>query len=227
MTILENLLYIFIATLISSGTINYFVKKMIDKSIAKDVEKYKDNLNKLADQAKSYRDRLNQDFNLWTIKRHEAYASVHMVMSGIIEKISSFSALEENMFVDNETLKIILTSSEIFKYLSDGDKEYIIANWTKDRVSAVKRLKEFNDVLSMELFGEAFDIITKNRLYMTPEIYAFLIEIKESILEIFFDRLLSDEPENTQKLISEILMKWSKTTEKMQKELSGKNDLDK
>lgn len=207
------------------AAVKLFGKKKIDTYFDKKLKKYQHDLDLITQKAQFDYSRMNQDFNLWTTKRHEAYAKIYASIDEILRKLSQIKDVEYLEFHSKENFIRLLQKENVSNFeidevilLLEGNPENAIK--AANRAIRFAKLSKANICIikTQTVFGE-------NILYLSCEIYKMVEEFLSKTSTICgyygFDNLPDSSKLNMDKLIQDINKLSPKIIELMRKELSG------
>ncbi len=208
--------------------LNVLVKNGVDNLFARSIEKYKSELQQISEKAKFDYMRMNQDFNLWTTKRHEAYAKLYSSLDETLRFMSSIENIEISAYFDylsNEDLIDILKKESLstddissVTLLRDGNPSFA----EKEAKRLIKKAKTSEakkaGIKAQKVFGE-------NIIYLSDEIYRMVEELLSKIMIIcdyyHLDILPEAAKQNVDKCIQEVNKLSPLIIKQMRQELSG------
>lgn len=214
--------------LISKRTINsYFDRKL---------KKYQHNLDLLADETRLNFSRMNQDFNLWTIKRHEAYLKLYEALARANKLFQSISIFPPYLTEETFTELKAYNKTEIINLLheynvKDIEFQEICNLWdSNNKESAILKIFECNKAHKEKqcenALNEIINLFEMSSIYLTDSIEEAIGKLRINFMKQFsihtYDKI-SKEDRFVVKLdlYEKINAELKNISSLMKKELSG------
>lgn len=129
--------------LVVIAVIKFYGKKVIENNFNEKLENHKHDLNLITEETKFSYGRMNQDFGLWTVKRHEAYANIHATSAEAISRVIKLRGIMSCPDYEH------FSEEEIERTLKDrhfiqSDIDSVIKVWESDRHFAMKQFNKLD-----------------------------------------------------------------------------------
>jgi len=175
--------------LLSKVIDSYF--KRTDFYFAKQLEKYKRDLQDISEQTKFEYQRKLSDFNLYTTKKHEHYIKLYeeilnaysytLQLASALKLMPSYSGYNEDDI--SEHLKKLL--------LPKGKIDDLVALWKRDRTQAEREIREyvkFKEEFDAEnAINQMKNIYLKSQLYLSPPLLIKLKDLNNQLFDLFIN----------------------------------------
>ncbi|HWR44207.1 hypothetical protein [Sporomusa sp.] len=208
--------------------IRLYAKKAVEHRFKEKLEDHKHDLGLIAEKAKFNYGRMNQDFGLWTVKRHESYAKLHNATAEAISKVMSLRGFARipnyEQFCKDEIEQLLKDRNYI-----QTDIDSVILHWDSDKKNAMKQFakldKLYREHLAEVACSEAQNALIDSQLYISTDTYGMLDELQRKVYFLlinyraqYWDEIKGKEEDELKKYIPEA---WKQVTSKMRSELSG------
>lgn len=208
--------------------IKFYAKKAVEHGFKEKIEDHKHDLGLITEATKFNYGRLNQDFGLWTVKRHEAYAKLHAAIANAVSRtmgLRGFMRIPDYQQYSEEEIEQLLKD----RNFTQADIDSVLLWWDSDRGCALKRLNNLDklhrEYLAEMAYGEAQNALIESQLYTSAEINTKLEELIGKVYKLlvsyraeYSDEAKRQEEASLREFIPE---DWKQITTKMRVELSG------
>lgn len=208
--------------------IKLYGKNVIENGFKEKLEDHKHDLNLITEETKFNYGRMNQDFGLWTVKRHESYAKLHNATADAVSRVMRLRGLVR--IPDYEQF----SKEEIEQLLKDrnfiqADINAVVSYWDSDRQRAMRQFNKLDklhrEYMAEVACAEAQNALIDSQLYISTEINSMLEELHNKVYSLlidyraeYWDEAKGKREEELRQYIPEA---WRQATSKMRSELSG------
>lgn len=219
--------------LVVIAVIKFYGKKVIENNFNEKLENHKHDLNLITEETKFSYGRMNQDFGLWTVKRHEAYANIHATSAEAISRVIKLRGImscpDYEHFSEEEIERILKD-----RHFIQSDIDSVIKVWESDRHFAMKQFnkldKLYREHQAQLAWGKANNTLIESQLYVSDDTYKMLDALLRDtyfLLTNYRSGYWNEEKgKEEEALASMIPENFKKITVKMRTELSGNYFID-
>ena len=220
--------YTFEIIVIFWGAAKFFGKKAIEHAFNEKLEKHKQELNLITEEAKFNYSRMSQDFGLWTVKRHEAYAKLYIAIAESISKVfhlRGLGSMPDFRRFNKDEIEEWLKNKNFLQ----EDINLVALQWTNNNDIALRELsrldKMFNEQQAEIAYKNFNNVLVETQIYMSDEIYKKLKPLLSQTGRLLYSYRAAyyNEEKNKQEneLHEEIGNSWNELATLMRNELSG------